>query len=657
MRPRRSHRPVGFSPWLPRTHRLETLEPRILLAVLTQDQIDSRPPDQPLVFNETVVVDSPLNFDGELNIQVNGGGFEVRRPLVGLLSLPAVDHLRVEVKNYTLPDPNIDKSILIASSALVVANGDVTLRAVADSSSTGTVAVAVNGVITADNLRIESMVNVTPGSTTTGLIADASVGTGASLFADTVQIQSIVDSQVPITLDATADVLVATGALIRGDQGVDLRAGDLITGTTTGIQSRVVTAANAEIIAGPRDDGSGLQPRGALDFLALIAQADTIEWDADVTALSGSPNAELVIDPAGEVIVQENISADISPGLINVTGVDIPGADLGQILFTGDGMVSGAEGTFRFQQAYESVLIDVASDADLQISDIQTYNDGSVSRPGEGVRIDAPKVALEFDVGTEFSPTFVGVFTGQDVMLNGLIDNPIGTTRIFSGGSINASGPNQVVRTNLFDVDAPLDIGGTETAEERVFVQLVLTEDDEPQQMIATAGQNILMDIQGLLRGETAGPENFTIDMELIDAEGFVDLQLLEGLDQTTSNTSPVFLIDVFETERVTDPAEAPNAIPSMPPRTTTVRDHFRSDLGSQQLPLGIFGTGSTHIETTYDFGLIEAGGGQTAATAGDIDLDALFGQVNISGGTNLIPDMDGAFGNVDVSTSGKIQL
>ncbi|MGI9455388.1 MAG: hypothetical protein ACR2NU_02440, partial [Aeoliella sp.] len=58
-------------------------------------------------------------------------------------------------------------------------------------------------------------------------------------------------------------------------------------------------------------------------------------------------------------------------------------------------------------------------------------------------------------------------------------------------------------------------------------------------------------------------------------------------------------------------------------------------------------------------FGLIEAGGGPTSDTAGDIDLDAFFETrlINISGGTNLIPDMDGAFGNVDVSTSGKIQL
>ncbi len=249
--------------------------------------------------------------------------------------------------------------------------------------------------------------------------------------------------------------------------------------------------------------------------------------------------------------------------------------------------------------------------------------------------------------------------TFSSIELDGLIDNPIGTTSFFveNGDLSNIGGTDQIVRTYILDAEVGGHIGNEVSGvSDRLFVQLVLgkTFDGDvfgPTMFSAQADGNIQMDLQGLLRDDTVAAGNFTVDIDLVDAGGFVDLQLLEGLEQTTE-VAPDFEVDVFETADV--------AIPSGAPRTTTVTDHFRISVSPVDVPLGIFGTGTGAVETTYDFGLIKAGGVDDGdGDLGDIDVVGLFNTVpiNIEANTNIVDTLDVGLGNIDVSTNGNINL
>lgn len=194
---------------------------------------------------------------------------------------------------------------------------------------------------------------------------------------------------------------------------------------------------------------------------------------------------------------------------------------------------------------------------------------------------------------------------------------------------------------------------------DRLFVQLVLSddEDDIPTELTAEAGGNILMDIQGLLRtgDDTIDPTvtDMTINADLIDAEGFVDLDLLEGLDQRE-------FIDPDFSVTVTDPA-----------LTDQYENRYDQDTTGLDIPLGVFGGNDPSldpvpIETTYDFGLIEAGGTDvdTDGGLGDIDIVGLFEDgendglpINVTAITNILETPTLGSGNIDVLTNGDIDL
>ena len=81
--------------------------------------------------------------------------------------------------------------------------------------------------------------------------------------------------------------------------------------------------------------------------------------------------------------------------------------------------------------------------------------------------------------------------TDWDVLLNGVIDNPIGTTivRALHGDIENSAGAAQLIRTNVLDLDAPLGSIGSHVSpsSSRVPLNIELIESDYTDNGVAPA--------------------------------------------------------------------------------------------------------------------------------------------------------------------------
>src|SRR5262249_4465138 len=194
--------------------------------------------------------------------------------------------------------------------------------------------------------------------------------------------------------------------------------------------------------------------------LALYVQAEqnsadadhrnrTIHWNSDVVISSG-PSPLLIIGPDGQVVTSVNITAN---GVANPAPFDSlsahPYVEVNDLINhnTGDvwmqtagGNIDGGSmvgshywGTFTFRDNWRSVTILNQSKRELRIDNIKVINTTAV-----------PKVQLNTPSGGSANPTFAIVrqvdatlvdieglnSDPPDVLLNGKIENPIGTTRI-----------------------------------------------------------------------------------------------------------------------------------------------------------------------------------------------------------------------------------
>ncbi len=223
-------------------------------------------------------------------------------------------------------------------------------------------------------------------------------------------------------------------------------------GTAT-VSSSIDAKTDALIVAGTRGVGTPLVVRPNVPDLALYVDADTsTTWNADVEILGG-PNPELVVGTHGAISKQVNVTAVIDPvrETVIVSGISSNGP--GQVLFEGDGTVKGNQGTMAFRRTLEQINIS-STMYTLEIGDITVANKDIAGREPK-VTIDVPKVELEFDVEFDFKPTEITIENlnptpkdGVGVRLRGMIDNPIGTTKITTLAaaftvktSVNEKGP------------------------------------------------------------------------------------------------------------------------------------------------------------------------------------------------------------------------
>jgi hypothetical protein len=164
----------------------------------------------------------------------------------------------------------------------------------------------------------------------------------------------------------------------------------------------------------------------------------TIPFSANVTILSGR-SPQVVIDANG--VVQTAIQATVYDGTTPVAqghaasgGTiiigDLSNAGAGLAMFRSGSSVTatGSGGTWTFNDTLPSVTITNASNKDLEINDIRIGN-------STGGTVDFGSVdvsGLTFHISRTVAPTGVDIEnlgTGA-VLINGDIDNPIGTTSI-----------------------------------------------------------------------------------------------------------------------------------------------------------------------------------------------------------------------------------
>ena len=280
----------------------------------------------------------------------------------------------------------------------------------------------------------------------------------------------------------------------------------------TDLRSKVDGADDAQVTAGPRDNAGPLahpSDTGYNHLAFLIDQTNEgfppssaganghvsrrslaagsgdehghnqdvkpeIHFSSDVLILSGR-TPQLFIDTGGNITLAVEASVkdggvDKTSGHINDSTIfvnDIINPGPGDVLFRSDKITGGGVGsTWDFRDTLQQVRIFNQSNKALKINNIQVYR-GDVKPT---VDLAAPTVTLEFKIKRSVAPTLVDIQNSDtpNILINGLIDNPIGTTSIKgAGGEIRSTGSRgsfhtdfgtsrqSLIRTNILNIEAP----------------------------------------------------------------------------------------------------------------------------------------------------------------------------------------------------------
>ncbi|MES9844904.1 MAG: hypothetical protein ABW131_09690 [Candidatus Sedimenticola sp. 6PFRAG5] len=433
----------------------------------------------------------------------------------------------------------------------------------------------------------------------------------------------------------------STNTVIEGFEGVDIKANqsDIYTNghkysvfygiSIPGGSSGESGTRTSTVVA---NDGVTVKAgtSGNADATALyVYAASSITWNADVV-LGGGSNPELVIDEDGNIEKAHNISATV--GADSITVNNLTNDDPRNVEFR-SAFISGSGGTWDFHNSFDSVTILNKSDKQLNINSIDVIN--STVQPE--VRLISPVeswVTLQFDITQSVSPSLFDIRNrgASDIIIHGVIENPIGEVRILNEqGDILSIGTQAIVRANILDMDATL--GSIGQPGNRLKFEIVRSS-GLAEHLFADAGQDIYLDLRGRLR--VPGVTGFDINVDSVRAGGDADLLLQAGVRETTLAGS-----GTASKIRVITPATS-----------GYYANHFRPDTGtSPALNLGVFAdmNNAQEIESTYVFGLMETGGNISVSAA---DPGPAAGRINITGSTNTL-----GTGHIDINTNGRIIL
>ena len=283
----------------------------------------------------------------------------------------------------------------------------------------------------------------------------------------------------------------------------DVWTGDMV--ATVRAQPGALLTVGPRVPAGsgvPEVDATPLAQPPGFGHLALYATAATstansntslqegtreIDWNADLVVLAG-PIPRLHVSSAGTITRaigvtvnggQNAVGSDVDPdddGSFSVD--DVLNDDPGEVLFSAD-TIAGGGSTWDFRDSFDVVEIRNESPLRLVLNDVDALN--RTVQPFVDLRsTDAP--GLTFAVVRSARPTFVEVDSaGAAVLINGTIENPIGTTSIVvPDGDVLATNDRDVpdgdgrislVRTNILDIET--SSGAVGSAATRVNVDVV----------------------------------------------------------------------------------------------------------------------------------------------------------------------------------------
>ena len=348
------------------------------------------------------------------------------------------------------------------------------------------------------------------------------------------------DGESEVSTEASARVVIGSGAKLTGIEGVDLiinwrdvnthseafsRSSGLFgrvdsdATNNTNLTSEVSGASGATVSAGPRrSSGDGLAHPAGFPNLAFYIDVEngpnltanarahhskrslakggsdehgrnlyevmTIPFNSNVNILSGL--VELVVDATGTIAVAKGITVNggQSSGVVagpTISVDDIGNAGPGDVVFMtnnssgahGDSVatISGGGATWTFKYTLERVRIINLSTKTLQLNDIEVLNEGAQPLVWLSPHLPSADMTLEFNIARAEGPTLVDVrnLSSSNVLINGTIDNPIGTTSIVNTGGdvlatkardvVGADGRISLIRTHTLRLETPAVTG------------------------------------------------------------------------------------------------------------------------------------------------------------------------------------------------------
>jgi len=545
-----------------------------------------------------------------------------------------------------------------------------------------------------------------------GAVSQVEINQGAGLTADILTLKAVVanthgesittsfggglggDSNAlsRVELEDKANVLVHTGVNLTGTHQVNLVSDVAATfaNTTSTATFDGIGPANAYAIGDIHtdakvvtDDASSITTH-ALKVQALVDSAvvqtapassftyigefhpdRNIYFDSDVLLTSGS--AILIIGPNGNVIQQEGVTFTTTPSNIIVQPIvnNHPGTATFQTSPATNVTINGVsktapsglveslatwtkatESLFTFRETLDQVHIENQSSKGLIMSGVQVVNSTVNPKITINTEIDQLLVpgkgltdTIGYNLKQTFDPTQVSILetthNPADITINGLIDNPIGTTQIVNQGGSVLQGNNGDIRTNILNIDAHKDVG---SAASLLKVEMVASA-GRPTGGSTTAQGDVWLDVKGLNRDTPSG--NYVFNMGTVTGTT-TNIYMEPAIQQTTLGNGFTAQIDTFE--------QVPN--------THTLRKfHFRQEqAGNQNLPLGIFGTGNSAVQSTYKFDLVKAQGGNINLSTPDIGMPVNMGVYSDIVGSGVV-NAQGSGSVSVIETVGDLQI
>ena len=423
-----------------------------------------------------------------------------------------------------------------------------------------------------------------------------------------------------------------------------------------------------------------------LGELALYVEGIDITWDANVNIL-GSANPVLEVDSTGKITTKtDNITVkqgttvknqgDTITGAFSVedisNGIQVrfegrnPTATTDAALYTGintvirstnSGQLSPSTATFNwsthaplftFNDTFGSVRLINGSQYDMTVNLIDVVSSGQTNPNIIIVMKDGSEASgtplFRFNLAHIYAASTVTIHNtdtshGPEIILNKLINNPIGTTEIRNtSGDILWGSTAQIIRTQLLILQA--DAGSIGDTTQSLALELVQSP-ARATSLTATAGGNVYLKIKGLLREEVT---SFTGNLDLIQAGANVNIQLEDAVKQVAGTQGSGVNVVVYA------PGDAYNAKHLF---------YFRPDRApvASELAavLGLNGTGDTPVDSHYLLDNAQtSGSGNIKFWMDNAVLTATpnAAKVYLTGTTEIL-----GTGCIDVDVDGKVDL
>ncbi|MBK8017279.1 MAG: hypothetical protein IPK20_11560 [Betaproteobacteria bacterium] len=379
----------------------------------------------------------------------------------------AFEGARITLKS-VVEDIDID-IVAEAESGAIGADTDAT--ATLSTTSEAEVTVGSGAALTAER-------QVTIGTYHDRIDADSnSIATAKALGGDS-------DSTASNTLDITESILTERGSIITTRSLLVEADAD-----TTPIYSADATLNGAAFDTGTETETPDVTYDRSIDFNSTVV-------------MLGADSPLLEIDENGNEVRRVDVEYQVVGNRIQVADILNDGSLNGTIVIrvTTSTLDSDSSATtvsqikgnpvWDFLMAFESVTLINASGMDLRIGDIDVINhtgqfDAAITISAEDVSLFAPTQQ------TSNGATLVEILntSAPDVLLSGTINNPYGTTRIFTaGGSILAVDTAARIDTDLLELLAPAGAVGSSSAAIRISASRLTARGSSAVYVEQTAG-------------------------------------------------------------------------------------------------------------------------------------------------------------------------